>query len=191
MAFVFKIISNFTFIHKVEIAETFFFVVHKFQTFQVINLISYSMYKAFFMMGFIFLYILTTNTKRRDNIFLLIYLSIITILFSIYFNSIFHLTTIVLAGFVTAYYYHNYYISKTPQKRLVLTAFTFILLSNVFFLFASTEILFYRLAEMLLLFGFLLIFVSQRVSLKSKGNYNVKKNKTRNNKGPSSRNKRK
>lgn len=185
ISFVFKILSNLTIIHRVVIERAnFIFVIwHQFQYMQLINFLSFIFYKTFHLLGFLILFFIVTRTKDKEKIFLFIYLSIIAIFLSIYFDFIFHLTLVFILFSLTHHFYENYNRKKSLNTKLVFIAFLLILLGQIFFIFEDVYILFYFVGEILLLIGFLFLLINQIKLKRESKNQNEKTNKIRGNKG--------
>jgi hypothetical protein len=175
-AYLFKTISNITAVQQIIIQRSDFIIVfmHELQRMQLINFMSFTLYKTLLLAGFLILFLIMTKTSTKENVILFFYLSAIAILFSIYFDIIFHLTLIILLIFLTVYFYNNYKKVKSTNSHLVFLAFAFILLSIIIESFypgcASCDIL----DEIVLLAGFSILLVNH---LKIKNEQ--KKNKTR------------
>lgn len=181
IAFAFKIIANLTIQHRVVIESSnfFLFIIHEFKEMQILHFTSFIAYKFFLLLGFLTLFLLAMRKYKTEEIFLFLYLSIIAILFSIYFNFVFSLTVIILLSYLTAHFYENYRKTLSANSRLVFIAFLFILTSNIIELFYSINLLFYLAAEIFIFIGFLLLLLNH-IRVKN----GKKKNEDRSNKRP-------
>jgi len=163
LSFVFKIISNLTILYSIKLTQINFvaFITEQLENMSLVNFFSFTLYKLFYLAGFLLLFFMTTQVKNKEKAFLFLYLGIITILFSIYFNFVFHMTLILILLFLTFNFYQNYKNVKTKNSYLVFWAFLVILLSHIFLLFAETNYLFYLIGEIIMLMGFSFLLINQ------------------------------
>lgn len=169
ISFIFKIFSNITFLHKVEVQEAnfvFTFMSHL-EFAQLINFFSFILYKTSHLIGFLILFLILTKNEDKERNLLFFYLSLIVILFSIYFNFIFHLTVFFILIYLTLHFYENYKKIDNINSFLVFISFLIILTSHLFFIFSDVYGLFYLFGEILLLIGFLCLLANQ-IGLKKK-----------------------
>ncbi len=182
ISFVFKILSNFTIVNRIKIeGVNFAYIIFSQPRYMpIVDFLTFILYKAFYLSGLLILFFIVSRTKDREKIFLFVYLSAIAVLFSIYFNFVFHITLIFLLLFLTLHFYDNYKEHRTTNSLLVFIAFLVVLLSHLSFAFSDIYPLFYLIGEGFLLIGFLSLLVNQiKIKLKYK---NDKTNKARGNK---------
>lgn len=162
-AFLFKIIINFTFFHQVAILQTYFInsaLLEHLESLDLVNFFSTIFYRIFLLTGFLILFLIFTKTKRKENIILFIYMSIIVVLFSVYFSFVFHLTLFLLILFLTVYFYRNHQRIKSKNSLIVFYSF-FIILTAIFIGFFSTlHPLFYLTYEIILFAGFFVLLIN-------------------------------
>jgi hypothetical protein len=163
ISFVFKILSNFTILNRVKIQGVNFVytVLSQPSYMPLVDFISFTLYKIFYLLGFLILFLILTKTDKKDKIFLFIYLSIIAILFSIYLNFVFHITLFLILLFLTIHFYENHKNHKTTNSMLVFVGFLIILIAHLSFLFSDMGSLFYMIGEGLLLIAFLSLLINQ------------------------------
>jgi hypothetical protein len=180
VAFVFKVISNITILNKVTVekANFIFTFFANLQWAEIIQFISFVLYKVFFILGFLILFFIITKTEKKEKMFLFIYFGVITILFSIYINFIFHLTLVMILTLLTIHFYENYQRIKNRNSFLVFMAFLIILISHIFFIFVNIGSIFYLFGEIALLIAFTTLLVNH-IGLKHE-----KTNKARSDKRP-------
>ncbi|MFA4953052.1 MAG: hypothetical protein WC584_02425 [Candidatus Pacearchaeota archaeon] len=163
IAFLFKIVVNFTFFYQIEILQTYFInsalLVHL-EFLDWVNFFSVIFYRIFLLIGFLILFLLFTKTERKEKIVLFVYLSIITVLFSVYFSFVFHLTLFLLISFLTIYFYRNYKRIKSRNSLIVFYSFLTILTANFVGFFSSLHPLFYLTYEVILLIGFFVLLAN-------------------------------
>jgi hypothetical protein len=181
IAFVFKLFSDLTILHRVEIenANFVFVVFSQFKYMQLINFISFNLFKIFYLIGFLILFLIVNKEKERGEVILFFYFSLIAVILSIYFNFIFHLTLLFIISFLTIYFYKNHKKVKTMNSLLVFLSFIMFLISHLFFVFSDTYSALNLIGSVLLLIGFLNLLINQ-VKLVRKNE--PKTNKTRSNK---------
>jgi len=179
ISFIFKILSNLTILHRVNIhvANFMFVILTELESVEIINFISLILYKSFYLMGFLILFLILTKTDDREKIFLFFYFSLITLLFSIYFDFVFHLTIIFILVFLTYNFYINYNKRKNINTFLVFFAFLLLSIDHLFFILEDFNLILYVIGEILSLIGFLCLLINQ-IKIN-----NEKTNKVRSNKG--------
>lgn len=178
ISFFFKILSNITFLHKIEIHEAnfVFTVMSHLELMEVVNFFGFIFYKSLHLIGFLLLFLIFTKNDEKNKTLLYIYLSIIVVLFSIYFNFIFHITVVFILIYLTLHFFENYKRVENVNAFLVFISFLIILASHLFFIFSDVNGLFYLFGEVLLLFGFLSLLANQ-IKLKKESKKVIKKNK--------------
>ena len=116
-----------------------------------------------------FVFFMTTELKNKENIFMYLYLGAIAVLFSIYFNALFHLTLIITLALLTLGFYENYRKRKTKSAGLVFSAFLIMTLGHVALLFSENLPSLYIVGEFVLLVGFSALLLNQvRIKNESK-----------------------
>lgn len=163
ISFIFKILSNLTVLHKVNIhvANFVLAVLTEFEFVEAVNFVSLILYKSFYLIGFLILFLILTKTSNREKIILFFYLSLIAILFSIYFNFIFHLTLVLILVFLTYNFLINYNKRKSVNAFLVFFAFLLLSIDHIFFILEDLDPILYLIGEILSLIGFLCLLVNQ------------------------------
>lgn len=199
IAFLFKILSNITMVHKVVLSDPNLLheLVSHLKYMQIFYFTVFSLYKVLLVVGFLVLFMIITKTNKKENVILFLYLSALSVLLSVYFNFVFHLTLVLIQVFLCLYFYDNYESNKSKKSFMVFIAFVIILLSNFLGVIMDLDKLAYLVDEILLLAGFsLLLYTHLRIKndkvenkfsqsnfLKTKND--KEKNKTRDNKRPS------
>ena len=177
LSFIFKILSNLTIVHRVRIVTANFVYtgLAQMQYIQLVKFLSYIAFKSFNILGFLLLFLVITKTEDKEKAFLFFYLGVISVLFSIYFDFVFHLTSIVILLFLVIHYYDNHKKVNNKNSKIVLIAFSIILLANLFFVFSEVHSLFYLIGEVLLLFGYMSLLINQ-IKIMRDGKGTSKKN---------------
>ncbi|MDD5193963.1 MAG: hypothetical protein PHF67_05280 [Candidatus Nanoarchaeia archaeon] len=178
LSFIFKILSNLTIFYKVRVNYVGLSLMGLMQWkyMELFNFVSFIFYKIFHIVGFLILFFVITHTEKKEKILTMLYLGIIAVLFSIYFNFIFDLTLVVLLFFLTMHFYQNYEKQKSKNSFLVFFAFLLMLVSHCFFIFSDISMIFYLIGEILLLISFLNLLINQfRSGKKTEKNRNTKR----------------
>ena len=178
ISFIFKILSNLTIFYKVRINYVGlpFIGIMQWKYMELFNFASFIFYKVFHVIGFLILFFVITNTYKKDKILTMLYLGIIAVLFSIYFNFIFDLTIAILLLFLTMHFYQNYEKQKSKNAFLVFLAFLLMLVSHCFFMFSDMNLIFYLIGEILLMASFLNLLINQfRTERKMENNLKTKR----------------
>ncbi|MBU0907520.1 MAG: hypothetical protein KKD18_00140 [Nanoarchaeota archaeon] len=181
LAFLSKIIANLTILNEVKFEHANFIIsiTHELQEMQLINFFGATFYKIFLLIGFLILFLITTKTNKKEDIILFSYFAIIAVLFSIYFNFVFHLTLIIILTALTIYFYNNYKKTKSGNSYKVYLAFLFILISHAVDLFYGLHVFVYLLGEVLVFTGFVILLINH-----TKIKNGEKKNQVRGNQRP-------
>ncbi len=168
LAFVFKIISNFTLHYTKEIARNLGFVVIVYKTFHYSFLpyyAGYLLYRLFMLFGLYMLYSIYSK-QRKEEIFLISYFLIISTYFGISAYYLFHVTALILLSLITYAYFTNYMKSGKITNRLLYYSFLIITLSQVVFAFIALNNVIYAVAEVLQLLGYGLLLITFIMVLK-------------------------
>lgn len=182
IAFIFKILSNITVIHKVILSNPDLLreLASHLKYMQIFYFTVFTLYKALLIIGFLVLFLIITKTSKKENVILFLYLSALSVLLSVYFNFVFHLTLVLIQVFLCLYFYDNYNNNKSQRSFMVFTAFVIILLSNFLGVIMDLDKTAYIVNEVLLLIGFAILLITH---LRIKND--KEKNKARSNKRPS------
>ena len=163
IAFLFKIITNFTFFHQINLLQTYFInhaLLERIKLLDWINFFSVILYRIFLLVGFLILFLIFNKTERKEKVILFVYLSIITVLFSIYFSFVFHLTLFLLISFLTIYFYRNHKRIKSKNSLIVFYSFLALLTAVFIGFFSSLHPFFYLTYEVILLIGFFILLLN-------------------------------
>lgn len=162
IAYLFKIISNITVVHRVIITNPNFVsvIVREFSWVSYVQFISYTFYKLFLLAGFLTLFLLMTKNKKKEGVFLFAYLSLITLAFSIYFNFTFHLTIAIILIAITVHFHRNHMRNKTKESLKAYIAFVFILAGSIVDIFYGLNKIAYLLGEIFTFTGFVVLLLN-------------------------------
>ncbi len=162
LAFVFKITSNFTLHYTWEFARNLGFVVIVYRSFHYSFLpyyIGYLLYRLFMLFGLYVLYSIYSKPRKEEKL-LVSYFLIISTYFGISDYYLFHITSLILLSMITYAYYNNYMKSRKITNRLLYYSFLTIALSQVVFAFIALNNVIYAIAEVIQLFGYVLLLIT-------------------------------
>ncbi|MCD6477479.1 MAG: hypothetical protein J7K87_00565 [Candidatus Aenigmarchaeota archaeon] len=114
-------------------------------------------YKFLTTLAFFGLFLLTTKKHSKNDIYLIIYLILISTIFSSFAYYIFHITLAIILFFLCTHLYDNYKKRKSASKFLVLLAFLMILASQFAFMIIFLAMEFYVVGEIFLLIGYFIL----------------------------------
>ena len=160
IAFIFKILTNFDLYFdvlktmqigsiQVQYISKSLSTIYRFG-----GLFMYRLLTALFAYG---LYMLVNKKRDKKDVLLFTYFLIILAFLSYYGYFLFHLTIVMLLGFVSYYYYKNCKKLHTINSRLVACGFIMLTLANVVFAVVELDLVLYVLAEVFQLAGFCLL----------------------------------
>jgi hypothetical protein len=162
ISFVFKILSNLTILHRVQIVNinSIIVITSQFEYMRLIQFTSFILYKTFYLLGALFLFFIATKTKKQNK-FMFVYLSLLVIILSIFMNFIFYLTLVFILTFLTSYYYENYKKNKLTNSFLVFLGFLLLSISQLVLIFSGFRPIIDLLGDILMLSGFLVLLINQ------------------------------
>lgn len=162
IGFLFKILSNLTSIYAVVLTRSNFIaeLFEELVKMQLFYFGVFTLYKIFFVSGLLLLFLIFTKTQRKENLILFSYLSVISVLFSVYFTFVFHLTLALLSGFLVMYFRRNYLHQTTKRSYTTYLAFSLIFCGGLVGLIMGVHPLLYLVDEILFLVGFSIILAT-------------------------------
>ena len=163
LSFFFKILTNFTIYYKVLETKTFgLFTItyHGIKTSNILFFVGFLAYRLLTLVGLYILYSIYQKRQSKSNIFLIIFFILISTYFSQSAYYIFHLTALIFLALIISQYRNNYKKNRQFTARLLATSFGIIAISQVFFVFASIDNFLYVIAEIIQLFGYLILLTT-------------------------------
>jgi len=162
ISFIFKILSNLTILHRVEITNlnSVIVITSQFEYMRLIQFASFIIYKTLYLLGALLLFFIATKTKKQNKI-MFVYLSILVIILSIFMNFVFYLTLVFILTFLTSYYYENYKKNKLTNSFLVFLGFFLLSISQLVLIFSGFRPIVELTGDMLMLAGFLVLLINQ------------------------------
>jgi len=178
VSYLFKIFSNLTIVHRIVIQRPGAVIVllGKLNSMQLFQFLSFIVYKSLSLLGFLLLFLIVLKTKKKSETILFIYLSAVTILFSIFLNSIFHLTTAIILLFLTSHFYENSKNTKSRNSSLVFKSFLLMFIGSVIAIFTGIYPISHLIGEAFRLAGFIVLLMNHLSPTLKNGK---KTNKTR------------
>lgn len=158
-AFVFKIITNFTFHYTKTIARNIGHLTFTYSTSHLSYLPFYAgffFYRLLMLFGLYVLFSIYTKQKK-SSIFLVSYLLIITTYFGDSAYYLFHLTALIILCMITYIYFLNYRKTKLKANSLLYISFAIITVSQVVFIFVGIKNILYAIAEIIQLIGYVML----------------------------------
>ena len=120
----------------------------------------------FFITGLVMLTFMTLKIKSQKTYFLILLISLSSLLISANKVYWFYTLSSLLLMFIVIHYHNNY--SNNPRFRslLVLIAFCFLFIGHIHFIFSTNYALFYALGHILELVAYVLILINLLLILK-------------------------
>jgi len=115
---------------------------------------------VFFLVGIILLTYMVLRTEDKRILAILLSTSLIALFLSVNPSYLFFILTFVLLGFIVHHYAVNYKNHRKSTTLIVLIAFSFLFLSQVIYLIAVKEALFYVIGHFLELIAYSLILIN-------------------------------
>ncbi len=130
------------------------------RAFQTAMIFGNFLHMLLFTIGLVLLTYMTFKHKDKKLLFLLLALGILPLLFISKPILLFHLISVAFLIVIVLFYKANYKKHKKTQSFLVLSAFLFLLLSNLLFIFSIQSALSHFIGDMLELVAYLLILAN-------------------------------
>ena len=126
-----------------------------------INALAFVVYTFFILLGFMILFLIISRLtwKNQRVVALLVYFVFPATWISVIHYQLFYVTSFVLLLVITYSYYMNYREIKTEKAGFVVIAFSILLVSQAFFVFAVYSGIIYVLAELIQLLGFVYLLI--------------------------------
>jgi hypothetical protein len=159
-SFLFKIMTNFTIYYNLVDTEklgTFTLTYNQLQVSNILFSSGFFLYMALSLIGLFLLYYLYQKKVSKQTIFLIVYLIIMASYFSSLKYFVFHITSLVLLSLITLNYFKNYAKNKHRTSAFLACSFTVITLSQLVFIFIDLDMIYYAIAEIIQLTGYLLL----------------------------------
>lgn len=162
LAFVFKIITNFTIYYNILETKQLGFFKFTYQALKSSDIlfdIGFLSYRILMLIGLYTLYSIYINQKQRDSI-LIIYLLIFATIFSKEEYYMFHLTALIFLSVLTYHYYIIYSENKNNANKWLTYSFALITISQILFIFINLNSTIYVIAEIIQLIGYITLFIT-------------------------------
>ncbi len=163
MSFIFKIITNFTIYNQILETKTIGLMTLTYQTVQYSNVLFFigTLFSRLLMLlGLYMLYSLYYQKQEKNTIFWIVYFILITTYFSDSAYYLFHLTAFFFLAFIISKLLNNCRKTHDKPACFILMSFATIALSQIIFMFVSTNPLFYVVAEFIQLLGYFILLVA-------------------------------
>ena len=175
LSFLFKTLTNFTVFYKsleTRVFGNYILTYPAIQASNILVIVGFLLYRLLTLLGLYILYSTYQEKQSKSNVFLLVFFILITTYFSDVEYFIFHITALVMLAFITLQYYNTYRKNKQSSSMLVTASFAIIGISQIFSVFVFYNSLYYVMAELIQLVGYLILlttFVKVLHNAKKKG----------------------
>ena len=163
MSFLFKILTNFTIYYKVFVTRHLGDFILTYPTIQVSNILflaGFLFYRLLTLLGLYMLYSIHQKNQSKSNIFLMVFFILILTYFSELEYFIFHIVALALLALITLQYYRTYRKNKQPASKFVTASFAIIGVSQIFSIFVFYNNVYYVIAELIQLVGYLILLMT-------------------------------
>jgi len=162
-SFFFKILTNFTVYTKIIEKKKFLIITLIYETVKPNYLLSFMssiLQKSLMLLGLYTLYVvLDKNKSRLDHAMIIALLLIITHLSHIR-HLFYYMTALVLLMVITLKYYYLFKKNKQKTTKMLVYSFSIIAFSQILFFFMFRYRIFYAIAEIVQLIGFIGLLVT-------------------------------
>ena len=163
LSFLFKALANFTlYTHIVRTRDFGLFVLtyYTVQPWDALTVIAVTLSRLLMLVGLYILYNLYYPQEKSSTILLVSYFLLITTYFSDRTYYFFHITALLLLLFVIYRLWQSHRRTRDTPAFFIFLSFCIIALSQVSFIFVKVSHLFYAVAEIIQLLGFMLLLGS-------------------------------
>ncbi|HLC61818.1 MAG TPA: hypothetical protein VJI52_02270 [Candidatus Nanoarchaeia archaeon] len=163
LSFLFKILTNFTIYYKVFVTRHLGDFILTYPTIQVSNILflaGFLFYRLLTLLGLYMLYSIHQKNQSKSNIFLMVFFILILTYFSELEYFIFHIVALALLALITLQYYRTYRKNKQPASKFVTASFAIIGVSQIFSIFVFYNNVYYVIAELIQLVGYLILLMT-------------------------------
>ena len=163
LAFVFKILTNFTLYTHVWKTLQFGLFNLTYQTIyysDTLLIVGTLISRLLVLLGLYTLYLVYYKEQLKSAIFFMIYFILITTYFSNNAYYLFHFTNFLFLTFIIYKYVQNYHCTQDIPAKFILYSFCLIALSQIGFMFVDLSSLWYVAAELIQLSAYLLLLIS-------------------------------
>ncbi len=161
-AYFFKIISSLV-LHpdiKSSLHALMMTMIPQFSTVDIIHFYSFLLFKLLTVWGFMMLFFIAIDIKRKAVVIVTAYLSFLSVVFSSYDGTtIYHTVAIAFLSFIWWYYYNNHLRVKNRSSQRTLIGFSLLLAAHIIFMIDYP--IFYFLGEIAIILGFAILLYNQ------------------------------
>ena len=163
LSFLFKILTNFTIYYKVFVTRHLGDFILTYPAVQVSNILflaGFLFYRLLTLLGLYMLYSIYQKSQSKSNIYLIVFFILVSTYFSELEYFIFHLTSLAFLSLITLQFYNTYKKNKQPTSKFVTASFAIIGVSQIFSIFVFYDNLYYVIAELIQLVGYLILLTT-------------------------------
>lgn len=157
--YLFKILTNFTIVYRAIFTDynILYVVFREYSFMQAVHFLSFLFYKSLVLFGLLVLFLVVRKVKSRGEIFLLFYAGFVAVLFSMYVDSIFHLTLGLCSLLLSIYYYRHYKETHAHGSLIVVYAFLLMMVGSFICVFSFEYPFDCLVEEIFFALGFILL----------------------------------
>ncbi len=157
ISFVFKVLTNFDIYYNVfktlrvgSATVTFSYLYNS----GMLHIAGLFLFKLFMTAAFFILFLLTDRKHSRKDIYLILYLILVSTFFSISTYYVFHITLAIILFFISKHFFENYEKSPKTNRLMVFLSFSMLFLSQFAFMMVFVAAEFYVIGEIVMLVGY-------------------------------------
>jgi len=162
-SFIFKILTNFTIYYPVFVTKRLGFLVYTYEALQPSNALYYGgffIHRVLTLVGLYLLYSIYHSKQTLSTRLIIIYLLIVSTVFTQSAYYISHMSAFLLLGLITYQYTKNYLSAKHKPVLLLAGSFLIITISQIIFMFIQFNKVIYVAAEFIQLVGYMMLLVT-------------------------------
>ncbi|HLC60182.1 MAG TPA: hypothetical protein VJJ52_02020 [Candidatus Nanoarchaeia archaeon] len=163
LSFLFKILTNFTIYYKIFVTRhlgNYILTYPAIQASNILFFVGFSLYRFLTLLGLYMLYSIYQKKQSKSNIFLIVFFLVVLTYFSELEYFIFHIIAFALLALITLNYYNTYKKNKQLASKFVTASFAIIGVSQIFSIFVFYNSLYYVMAEIIQLVGYLILLIT-------------------------------
>ena len=161
-AFLFKILTNITIYYINTETKQIGFVTYSYEAIKSTDILFVSGFLLYRILTILSLYLLYSIHQKqpKSNIAIIIYLILVSTYFSQSAYYMFHITSLIILALITAHYIEIYKENRLHTSKLLAYSFGLVTTSQILFIFINVNPLFYVIAEVVQLIGYITLLIT-------------------------------
>jgi hypothetical protein len=162
-SFIAKTLTNFTIYHEVintHQVGNVLLTIKQVESSNILFLIGFFMFRMLTLLGFYLLYCIYQKKQASGVVFLIVFLLLVSTLFSSSVHYVFRITAFLLVLLIIFELWKRFSSNRNNFTKWLLVSFAFIAASQFLFIFIDADDLFYVLAHILKLLGYSTLLVT-------------------------------